>query len=133
MVTTNDLKVLRARVLSTHPWHSANVRRIVSNIRRAFGEETWVSVSNVLAQVQESKDIELWRATIDPLFSQLMEVETVKKEAEQEVARKVKERQQLDEVIALAKKKQQEAAAQFVSSHFKAAKNTTVIRRERKL
>lgn len=71
MTTVNELKMLRMKVLSSHPWAQANIGRVVSRIRREFGVETWEAVTATMQQVKITKDIALWQATLDPLIAKL--------------------------------------------------------------
>ena len=47
-VTANELKMLKLKALSSHPWSQANVGRVVSRIRREFGTDTWGVVTEAL-------------------------------------------------------------------------------------
>lgn len=125
MTTVNELKMLRMKVLSSHPWAQANIGRVVSRIRREFGVETWEAVTATMQQVRVTKDIALWQATLDPLIAKLQKADDDKKSAEKEANR-----------LALAKelesKRQQEAAACFVTEDItRLSAKSNIVKRKR--
>lgn len=133
MVTVNELKMLKVKALSTHPWHQSNVGRVVSRIRREFGVDAWTQVSDQLQQARETKDTSLLEKTIEPLIAQLVQQDLDKKAEEKRAILLAEEQKKQELAILAAKERQREAAAKFVSlSGFNSAKTTVVVRRAKK-
>ncbi len=133
MVTVNELKLLKAKALSTHPWHQSNVGRVVTRIRHEFGADTWTLITTQLQQARETKDASLLEKTIAPLIAQLVQKDMDKKAEEKKALLLAEEQKKQELAILAAKKQQQEAAAKFASlSGFNSANTTVVVRRAKK-
>ena len=70
-MTVNELKMMRNKAFSNHPWMLINVGRAVTRIRGEFGEETWELVTKTLEQARATKDVALWQSVIDDLIIKL--------------------------------------------------------------
>jgi hypothetical protein len=68
VISINELKMLRNKAFSDHPWMVANVSRAVAHIRRELGTETWELVTSTLEQARATKDVALWQSLIDSLI-----------------------------------------------------------------
>jgi len=68
VISVNELKMLRNKALSDHPWMVSNVSHSVSRIRREFGTETWELVTSTLEQARATKNVALWQSLIDSLI-----------------------------------------------------------------
>jgi hypothetical protein len=64
----NELKMLRNKAFSNHPWKLSNVHNSVARIRREFGVETWELVTKTLEKARATKDEALWYSVIDSLI-----------------------------------------------------------------
>ena len=71
IMTVNELKMMRNKAFSNHPWMLTNVGRAVARIRGEFGEETWELVTKTLEQARATKDVALWQSVIDDLIIKL--------------------------------------------------------------
>ena len=70
-MTVNELKMMRNKAFSNHPWMLSNVSKSVARIRGEFGEETWELVTKTLEQARSTKDVVLWQSVIDDLIIKL--------------------------------------------------------------
>jgi hypothetical protein len=112
-VNANELKMLKSKVLSVHPWVQSNVNRTLVRIRRAFGEDVWGKVIHAVDEVRATKDMTSWYSVINPLFEMVNEIEKVQKLAAQVAfEKKVEAAQQ-----KLEKIKQEEIASRMVTNN----------------
>jgi len=99
-ITSNELKMLKTKALSTHPWNQANLGRVVTRIRHEFGSELSDSVSKALESVRSTKDTVSWHLAIDPLIEKVRNDEEMKKAAALSAALKKRELEKAEEEAA---------------------------------
>ena len=118
-VNSNELKMVKLKALSSHPWNQANIGRVISRIRREFGTKTWEDIAGALENARVTKDLVVWHAAIDPLIEQVRQTEETKRAAFLAAAIKKKE-------MEMDARKASEKAAKLAES-----RANTVVRRRR--
>jgi flagellar basal body-associated protein FliL len=112
-INTNELKMLRSKVLSAHPWIQSNVNRTLARIRRALGEDVWGKVTHAAEEVRTTKDMAPWYGVVDPLFETINKIEKAQKLAAQVAFEKKAEAAQQE----MEKIKQEEIASRMVTNN----------------
>lgn len=90
-ITVNELKMVKLKALSSHPWNQANIGRVITRIRRELGTKEWETISHALENARANKDLVAWHAAIDPLIEQVRKAEETKRAASLVAAIKKKE------------------------------------------
>lgn len=105
-ITVNELKMLKFKAFSSHPWIQANVGRSLSHIRREMGEDAWALLTVSLEKARATKDTGLWHSVIDPLITKVIKDSEEKRLADLETERLEEE-----------KRLQAEAAARIITEN----------------
>lgn len=99
-VNPNELKMLKVKVLSSHPWAVQNVNRTLVRLRRDLGDDVWKGVVAAVEDVKATKDMTLWYDTMNPLIEQVSQRFHAKLQKEKEAARLEVERKKQEELKA---------------------------------
>lgn len=84
VMTSKELCALKNSALHTHPIKVATASKMMSKLKRSFGEEVWQRISNVITLAQTNKAPTLWFSTMTELIQ-----EQEQKEKEEELTIKL--------------------------------------------
>jgi hypothetical protein len=99
-VNPNELKMLKVKVLSSHPWAVQNVNRTLVRLRRDLGDGVWKDVVTAVEQVKSTKDLTPWYDIMNPLIEQVSRRFHAKLQKEKDAARLEEEHKKQEELKA---------------------------------
>ena len=67
-MTSKELCALKNSALHTHPIKVATASKMMSKLKRAWGEELWQRISDVITLAQTTNNPSLWFSTITELI-----------------------------------------------------------------